>query len=233
VQTTEEKFRQILDELHSLANPDAIAGMERFGITPGQTFGIKIPELRRIARAHRKNHALALRLWAYDSRETRILAGMIDDPTQLTEDQMETWTASFDYWEICDQCCMNLFEKALFAYRKAVEYSRRSEEFFRRTGFVLMARLAVSDKKAADEAFEPFLPLIKAGASDERNLVKKAVNWALRQIGKRNRTLYTKCIDLAEEIALMESKSARWIAADALRELKSRPIRDRLGIRED
>ncbi len=222
------RFEDILSTLKSLSDPEAVKGMAGFGITPEKAFGIKIPVLRRLARDIGKDHDLALRLWDEEIRETRILASMIDKPQMVTEEQMEEWAKGFDYWEICDQCCMNLFEKTPFAYKKAIEWSGRAEEFVKRAGFVLMARLAVSDKKADDESFEGFLPVIKRESIDSRNFVKKAVNWALRQIGKRNRRLNTMAIETAKEIQNMDSKATRWIAQDAIKELTSKAVQNRL-----
>ncbi len=219
---------EIISELKSLANPDTLGFMAKYGITPERAYGVKIPELRRIAKSYRNDHELALALWNHNTRETRILATMVDDPNQLTEKQMESWAMEFDYWEICDQCCMNLFEKHSLAWQKAVEWSNHANEGKKRAAFVLMARLAVSDKKAADEKFEPFFPLIVRESTDERNLVKKAVNWALRQIGKRNIALNRQAIQVAEKTVTLDSKSARWIATDALRELKSPQVQKRL-----
>jgi len=219
---------KIVSELKSLANPDTLGFMAKYGITPDRAYGVKIPELRRIAKSYRNDHKLALALWDHNTRETRILASMVDDPKQLAEKQMESWAMEFDYWEICDQCCINLFEKHSLAWQKAIEWSNHANEGKKRAAFVLMARLAVSDKKAVDEKFEPFFPLIKREATDERNLVKKAVNWALRQIGKRNLSLNQKAITVAGEILDPDSKSARWIANDALRELKSEAVQRRL-----
>jgi len=219
---------EIVSKLKSLANPDNLGFMAKYGITSDRAYGVKIPDLRRIAKSYRNDHELALALWNHNTRETRILATMVDDPKQLTEKQMESWAKEFDYWEICDQCCMNLFEKHSLAWQKAIEWSTNPDEGKKRAAFVLMARLAVSDKKAADEKFEPFLPLIVRDSTDERNLVKKAVNWALRQIGKRNIALNRQAIQVAEKIVTPDSKSARWIATDALRELKSEAVRRRL-----
>jgi 3-methyladenine DNA glycosylase AlkD len=219
---------KIVSTLTSLANPDTLGFMAKYGITPDRAYGVKIPELRRIAKSYRNDHKLALALWNHNTRETRILATMVDDPKQLTEKQMESWAMEFDYWEICDQCCMNLFEKHSLAWQKAIEWSTNPDEGKKRAAFVLMARLAVSDKNAPDEKFEPFFPLIVRESIDERNLVKKAVNWALRQIGKRNLSLNQKAITVAREILNLDSKSARWIATDALRELKSPQVRKRL-----
>ncbi len=222
------EISEILEMLEGLSDPKAIEGMARFGISPRQTFGIKIPVLRKMAREIGRDHELAQALWSHDIRETRILASMIDEPKKVTANQMDHWTQDFDYWEICDQCCMNLFEKTEFAYEKAVEWSRDAREFVKRAGFVMMARLAVSDKKADDEVFKAFLPIIKRGAVDERNMVKKGVNWALRQVGKRNSWLNRLAIETADEIQKMDSKAAKWVASDALRELTSEAVQERL-----
>ncbi|MDY7018952.1 MAG: DNA alkylation repair protein [Chloroflexota bacterium] len=222
------QYNEILEKLKPLSNPEAIEFMAKYGITPEKTYGVSIPNLRRLARETGTNHELAQQLWASDIRETRILASMIDDPLIVTEEQMEKWVKDFDYWEICDQCCQNLFGKTKFAYQKAIEWSSSDKEFIKRTGFVLMARLAVGDKKADDEQFEKFLPIIKKEASDSRNYVKKAVNWALRQIGKRNLHLNKKAIETAKEIHKTDSKSAKWIASDAIRELVSEAVQERL-----
>jgi 3-methyladenine DNA glycosylase AlkD len=222
------EYDNILKKLKTLSNSKAVEGMAKYGITAKSTYGVSIPNLRKIAKETGVNHDLAQQLWASDIRETRILASMVDDLKMVTEEQMERWVKDFDYWEICDQCCMNLFEKARFAYQKCVEWSSREEEFVKRAGFVLMARLAVSDKKAKDRQFENFLPIIKREATDNRNFVKKAVNWALRQIGKRNLTLNRKAIETAREIQKTDSRSAKWIASDAIRELTSEAVQKRL-----
>jgi len=218
----------ILDKLKALSDPKAVEGMARYGINPENTYGVSIPNLRMIARETGKNHALAQELWASGIHEARILASMIDDPKMATEEQLESWVKNFDSWDVCDQCCINLFDKTGFAYRKAVEWSESDEEFVKRAGFVLMARLAVSDKKADDKQFEVFLPIIRREAPDNRNFVKKAVNWALRQIGKRDAALNRKAIQTAEEIQKMDSRSAKWIASDAIRELTSESVQKRL-----
>ena len=224
----DSNFNDIIEKLKSVSNPDAVGGMARFGIIPENTFGVSIPNLRKIAKETKKNHALAQQLWESGFRETMILASMIDEPEMVTEEQMEKWVLDFDYWEICDQCCMNLFEKTGFAYEKAIEWSLRDEQFVKRAGFVLMARLAVSDKKADDSRFEQFFPMMLREVDDERNFVKKAVNWALRQIGKRNLALNEKVIETAMEIQKIDSKSARWIASDAIRELSGEVVQKRL-----
>lgn len=222
------KYREVLIWLRERANPSALEGMARYGITPQQTFGVSIPNLRKLAKEIGTNHKLAQQLWRKNNRETRILASMIEDIEQVSEIQMEAWVRCFDYWEICDQCCMNVFEKTRWAYKKAKHWSRKSDEFVRRAGFVMMARLAVSDKMAEDKQFEPFFPLIIQYSTDERNYVKKAVNWALRQIGKRNVRLHRRAIQVAKEIQQIENPVARWIAADALRELNNPKTKQRL-----
>ena len=221
-------FNVVIEKLKSASNPDSVKGMARFGITPENTFGVSIPSLRKIAKETKKDHTLAQQFWDFGFRETMILASMIDEPDMVTQEQMEKWVLDFDYWEICDQCCMNLFEKTNFAYEKAVEWSSRTEEFVKRAGFVMMARLAVSDKKADDSKFEQFFPIVSREADDGRNFVKKAVNWALRQIGKRNLALNVKAIDVAKEMQKIDSKSARWIANDAIRELSGEAVQNRL-----
>ena len=218
----------ILDKLKTLADPKAVEGMARYGINPHNTYGVSIPNLRKIARETGENHALAQELWASGIHEARILAGMIDDPGMATEEQLENWVLDFDSWDVCDQCCMNFFQKTEFAYRKAIEWSERDKEFVKRAGFAMMACLAVSDKKADDDLFDTFFPIIKREASDNRNYVKKAVNWALRQIGKRNINLNKKAILIAGEIQKMDSRSAKWIASDAIRELTGESVQKRL-----
>ena len=221
-------YSEIIAKLKSLSNPKAVEGMAKYGITPEYTYGVSLPNLRKIARETCKNHELALELWNTNTRETRILASMVDEPKMVTEQQIEDWVKKFNYWEICDQCCMNLFEKTEFVYQKAIEWSSREEKFIKRAGFVLMARLAVSNKKADDAEFEEFFFIIKRESIDSRNYVKKAVNWALRQIGKRNIALNQEAIRISQEIQKIDSKISRWIASDALRELTSDAIQKRL-----
>ena len=221
-------YKKIIQTITSLHNPEAVKGMARFGINPKNTYGVSIPHLRTMAKHTGKNHQLALKLWSSGIHEARILACLIDDPTEVTEGQMEKWVKDFDSWDICDQCCSNLFDKTNFSYMKAIEWAQRDKEFEKRAGFVMMAVLAVHDKKAQDKAFMQFFPLILREAEDERNFVKKAANWALRQIGKRNHALNKKAIATANKIQRIDSKSARWIASDALRELTSEAVKKRL-----
>ncbi len=219
---------EVLQRLRSQADPKAAEGMARFGINTENALGVSIPQIRSIAKDVGKDHSLAQELWHSGIHEARILACMVEDPDQLTQDQMESWVKEFDSWDLCDQCCMNLFDRSPYAYQKALEWSGRKEEFVKRAGFALMASLAIHDKRANDGEFEQFLPLIKRESIDERNFVRKAVNWGLRQIGKRNAALNVKAIATAEAIRKVDSPSARWIAADALRELKSERVQTRL-----
>lgn len=222
------KYEEIMRRLKSLSDPSAVAGMKRFGISADNTYGISIPNLRKISKEVGRDHQLAEQLWVSGIHEARILACMIDDARMVTEGQMEGWAKGFDSWDVCDQCCGNLFDKTKFAYQKAKEWSTRKEEFVKRAGFVLMAELAVHGKKTADEEFLNFLPIIKRESVDDRNFVKKAVNWALRQIGKRNKNLNAKAIETAKEILKIDSRSSKWIAFDAVRELTNDAVKKRL-----
>jgi 3-methyladenine DNA glycosylase AlkD len=212
-------YEEVIEKLNALANPANVAGMARYGISPEGTLGVPMPALRRMAKEIGRRRDLAHRLWRSGIHEARILATLIDDPKQVTEGQMERWALDLDSWDVCDQLCSNLFSQSALAYEKADAWSGRSETFVKRAGFVLMACLAVHDKTAGDEPFCAFLPFIVREAGDERNFVKKAVNWALRQIGKRNPALNRLAMETAQEIRKRDSRSARWIAADALREL--------------
>jgi len=212
--------KQIINHLKKNSNPKDKAGMARFGIDVKYALGVKIPVLRSLAKKLGKNHKLAEELWRTKIHEVRILASMIDEPDKVVEKQTEEWVRGFNSWDLCDQTCMNLFDKVSIAWEKAVEWTSRKEEFVRRAGFALMACLAWHDKKAQDKDFLKFFPLIKKHSVDERNFVKKAVNWALRQIGKRNKNLKKYALKIAEEILKIDSKTARWIANDAIRELE-------------
>jgi 3-methyladenine DNA glycosylase AlkD len=219
---------QVVERLKSLGDPSAVKGMARFGIQSSNSFGVSVPELRTLAREIGRDHSLALELWETGLHDARLLATMVDDPRQVTIDQMDGWVRDFDSWDVVDGSCGNLFDETSFAVAKAREWCKRQEEFVKRAGFVLMAELAVHDKQAKDKLFLDFLPLIAAGASDKRNFVKKAVNWALRQIGKRNLKLNRAAVATALKIQKMEPAAAKWIASDALRELKSPQVLRRL-----
>ncbi len=222
-------LEEIICRFRELGNPQAIEGMSRFGIDTSKAYGVKVPELRRLGKQIGRNHGLALQLWDEGSREARILAGLVADPQKMDEDLLERWVADFSDWEVCDQTCMNLFDKTPFAVRKCFDWSKRKQEFVKRAGFALIARLAWTAKDLTNPQIELFFVPIKEQAVDGRNGVRKAVNWALRQIGKRNRVLNLKAIAVAEEISRFDSKAARWIASDALRELRSEAVQKRLA----
>ncbi len=222
------KASQLVSHLKHKGNPRNLESMAKFGINTRRAVGVSIPHLRALAKNIGAHHHLASDLWNSQIHEARILAAYIDDPLKVTERQMEDWVDDFDSWDLCDQVCSNLFDRTEFAHRKAVEWSHRKEEYIKRAGYALMACLAVHDKRANAAAFEKFFPLIMRGATDERNYVKKAVNWALRQIGKRSMRLNREAIEVAKRISGMDSSSAKWVAADALRELESEKIQKRI-----
>jgi 3-methyladenine DNA glycosylase AlkD len=222
------RLEEILQKLKSFSKPENIAGMARFGINPKNTYGVSIPDVREIAKEIYKDHKLAQELWDTGIHEAKILASMIDVPEMVTEKQMDSWVKDFDSWDVCDQVCMNLFDKTKFVEKKVIEWSSNESEFIKRAGFTLMATSAVHAKDKWDDFFLEFLPIIKRESTDERNYVKKAVNWALRQIGKRNIKLNKASIITSKEIQKIDSKSAKWIASDALRELNSDAVQKRL-----
>ena len=226
-------LQEILDSLQALAKLERKEGMARYGIRVSKALGVSIPKLRALAKRIGKDHALAQQLWDSGLHEARILASMVDDPALITESQMETWVHTFDSWDITDQCINNLFRKTPYAFPKAVEWSQKEEEFVKRAGFVMIAALAVHAKDAENQAFETFFPLIEREAPDNRNFVKKAVNWALRQIGKRNLALNQKAIEVAKRVQQQDSPGAKWIASDALRELTSKKVQARLQSRKE
>ena len=223
-----DRVPEVLTQLEALADPTRLAGMARYGISTTHALGVSMPELRRMARRMGNDHDRALALWATGVHEARILASMTDDVERVTPSQMDAWTRDFDSWDLCDQVCGNLFDRTAHAFRKAKAWSGHGREFVRRAAFATVAGAAVHRKDVGDEPFEAFLPVIVTTATDERNYVKKAVNWALRQIGKRNPRLNRKAIATAREISRLDSRAARWIAADALRELTSPAVQDRL-----
>ena len=222
------KVETILALLKQKARPDQLEGMARYGMSISCRLGVSIPDLRGMAKSLGKNHQLAIELWQSGFAEAKILAAMIDEIELVTEEQLDNWVTGFDSWDVCDQVCMNLFEKSPFAWKKIREWSQRNEEYVKRAAYALLACLAWHDKKAADEKFVNVFPVLKSGSIDERNFVKKAVNWALRNIGKRNKNLNKAAIDLAKGIGELDSKPAKWIASDAIKELESEPVQRRL-----
>jgi len=223
-----DSVKDVLDKLQSKARPEQLKGMAKYGMTVEQRLGVSVPDMRKLAKEIGRDHKLALDLWRTGIAEARIVAALVGDPAKLTEEQMEDWVKDINSWDVCDQVCMNLFEKNQLAWKKIIDWSEREEEFVKRVAFSLIACLAWHDKKASDEKFIELLPVIIRGTTDERNFVKKAVNWALRNIGKRNLNLNRVAINAAKEIQRLDSKAARWIAADAIRELESDAIQSRL-----
>lgn len=212
---------EIISQMRALSSPKDIAGQERFGIrTSAKRFGLAMPVLREIGRAYRRDHALALELWASGIHDARLLAAIIDDPKQVTPAQMERWVRDSDNWALTDALGFGLFDRTEFAEAKAHAWGARQAEFVKRAGFALMAGMAVHRKELPDAVFREFLPDIAREATDDRNFVRKAVNWALRGIGKRNPALRKAAVAEAKKIQRIDSPAARWIASDALRELQ-------------
>jgi len=222
-------YSEIIEQLKSLRNPENIEGMVRFGISAKNTLGVPIPVLRKMAKEIRKDHAMALKLWGSGIHEARLLAAFIADPKKITEKEMDEWVGDFDSWDVCDQVCGNVFDKTKYVKKKIVAWTKDKREFVRRAGFVLMAAAAVHLKNWKDEEFIEYFPLLKKYATDERNYVKKAINWALRQIGKRNLKLNEEALILAQRIGKIDLKSAKWIAKDAIRELTHPKVLKRIA----
>ena len=219
---------EVLKKLKEKARPDQLEGMARYGMVAEKRLGVSVPDMRKIAKEVGKDHRLALELWKTGIAEARIVAAMVDEPEKVTEEQMEDWVKDINSWDICDQVCMNLFEKTPLVRKKILDWSQREEEFVKRTAFALIACLAWHDKEAEDKEFIELLPVIKREAIDDRNFVKKAVNWALRHIGKRNLNLNKAAIKTAKEIQQIDSKAARWIASNAIKELEGEAVQKRL-----
>ena len=225
----EETVNEIIFQLEELRDTKNISGMEHYGIvTKGNAFGVPATDLNRIAKKYKYNQKLAEALWETGFHEAKKLAALIADKKEFSPELMDKWTSEFYSWDICDNACSHIFRDLPFAYDKVFEYAASDEEYIRRTAFSLIAALTVSGKKSPDEKFLPYLPLIEHYAGDDRNFVKKAVNWALRQIGKKSKGLYPHALALAEKLASSENKSAAWIGKDAVKELKSEKIKARI-----
>ena len=224
-------YDEVIMQLKKTGDPKNIEGMGRFGIKTENNLGNSVTTLRNYAKKIGKDHNLAVKLWESGIRDARMVAACIEDPKTVSEDQIDIWVMDFDSWDICDHCCGHLFDKTPFAYKKAKEWTQRTGEFQKRAGFSLMAWLAIHDKKVDDKNFKEFLTIIKKESTDKRNYVKKAVNWALRNIGKRNITMNKKAIQIAREIQKIDSKSAKWIASDAIRELTSEKVHKKVSIK--
>ena len=219
---------EILNQLEALGSAENLAGMARYGINTARSFGVKNADLKALSRTHRGNQTLARDLWASGYRDARILATYIADPKAFTPKQMDAWVAELDSWDVCDATANQLFRRSPHALNRALVWSDAEPEFTRRAGFALIAGLALHSSPLPDDAYEPFLDRIRATATDRRHMVNKAVNWALRQIGKRNPALNARAIAVAEDLAALQDPIARWIAADALKELRSAAVQERL-----
>ena len=228
MENAKSKANEIINELKKHSNPEAVKGMAKFGMTNNKRLGVSVPVMRKIAKDTGKDHNLALSLWKEGYPETRIVAALVGEPDKLTEAQMEDWVKDFDSWDVCDQVCMNLFDRTPLAWKKVIDWSKRDEEFVKRAAYALIACLAWHDKEADDKRFIEQFSVIIDGSTDNRNFVKKAVSWALRHIGKRNIGLNKEAIKCAKEIKKKDSKGSQWVAKDVLRELESENIQLRL-----
>ncbi len=215
---------EVLRKLKAKARPDQVGGMARYGMVAERRLGVSVPDMRKIARETGKDHKLALKLWKTGIPEARIVAAIVAEPDRLTETQMDEWVKGINSWDVCDQVCMNLFEKTALAWKKILDWSQREEEFVKRAAFALIACLAWHNKEAEDERFIELFPVIQRGATDDRKSVNKAVSWALRNIGKRNLNLNKAAIKAAKEIRRIDLKAARWVASDAIKELESEAV---------
>lgn len=215
----------IIKELEQLANPEkVIFKQKKFGVISENALGIYHKDLKEIAKRIGKNNALAEALFDTNIYEARLLCSKLFKPKDLTEDLMEKWVVTFENWEICDSFSMGVFAKSALAIPKILEWSTRSREFEKRASFATIAAYCMADKKADNAVFEQFFPLIHQAADDDRIYVKKAVNWALRNIGKRNIDLNKRAIEEAHKIEALAHKSAKWIARDALIALQKEVI---------
>lgn len=229
-----EKYaEELIQELRSAGTTSNLSGMARYGIDTTHAFGTGMPVVRAMAKRCKKQHELSLVLWESGWHEARILAALIADPAKLTREQMDRWVLACNSWDLTDQCCMNLFWASPFALEAMHDWATREEEFVKRAAFATLASLALHGKKLRDQDFIALLPLIEMGATDERNFVKKSVNWALRQIGKRSLTLHGAAVTTAERLLESNSRSARWIARDALRELHNEVTIGRIRAKEE
>lgn len=220
---------EVLTRLRALESPADRDGMRRFGINVDNALGIGVTALRGLGRDLPRDHRLAAALWDSDIHEARILASIVDRPELVSRTQMERWVRAFDSWDLCDQVCQNLFWATPFAHEKTVAWGERRAEFVKRAAFALMAAAAVKDRDASSRRFLGYLPIIDREAADERNYVKRAVSWALRQIGKREPRLHRAALATARNLAERPERGARWVGRDALRELDGDAVRRRLG----
>ena len=222
------EYEEIIKKFESLRNEENIRGQERFGIKSSKSYGIRMPEIRKIAKEVGHNHNIAVQLWNQGYHESKILAFMVEEKDKFTEEQLDSWIKDFDSWDVVDQACINFLRHVDFAINKIPEWAESDEEFIKRTAFSLIAVLAVHEKEESDDYFRKYYPLIKDASCDNRNFVKKSVNWAIRQIGKRNLVLNREAIDLSNEILENNCKASRWIGKNALKELQSEKVQSKL-----
>ena len=230
---TKDGFKQVLKELKSKAKPQNVAGMKKYRMDGEKRLGISIPELRKMAKRIDINHQLALKLWETEIPEAMILASMTASTEEITAGQLETWVKDLHSWDVCDQLCMNLLRNLDFITDKVYEWVNRDEEFVKRCAYAAIAELARHKKDADDDFFIQFFPLIKNGSTDERNFVKKAVSWALRNIGKRNQRLNKKASALAKELGELDSQAASWISKDVIKKLTREKVQQRLKLKQN
>lgn len=224
--------REVIAHLESISDRSRLEGMSRYGIEVEHAIGVSMPEMRAYAKTIGRDHQLAMDLWDSGVHEARIMASLLADPELLTEEEMERWVRDLDSWDLCDQCCSNLFRRSPHAFRKALEWSGREEEFQKRAGFATMAALAVHGKGMSERDLQLLLEAVVRESHDDRNFVRKAVNWALRQVGKRDLVSNAMAIAAAERILAKGDRTSRWVAYDALRELRSEAVRERLKNRQ-
>ncbi|HEX2749770.1 MAG TPA: DNA alkylation repair protein [Verrucomicrobiales bacterium] len=228
----EERVRSLMAELKRLGSEKRRGEMAaRYGIVTDDAFGVAMGDMQKMAKRAGRDHALAAALWETGNYEARMLAALVDEPAEVTAAQMDQWCADFDNWAICDTVCFQLFDRTPHAFSKVEKWSRSKVEFVRRGAFALLASLALHDKKAAPAVFAPFLSMIEAAATDDRNFVKKAVNWALRSIGGRNAGLHQAALAVAERLAASTDRCARWVGSDAVRQLSRAVVLKRLAKR--
>lgn len=224
----DRRCEETVQALRGMGREENLRGMARYGINTASAFGVPMPRIREFAKRLGKDHGLALQLWRTGFHEAMILAALIADPRRLERSTAEEWASNLDSWDVCDQLCSCLLDRTPYATELIESWTRRDDEYVKRAGFVIMAALAVHDKRAPDSLFLGFLPRIVEGAADEKNFVRKAVNWALRQIGKRNLALNREAVRTAHEVAKLGGRSASWVAKDALRELTDERTLQRL-----
>ena len=229
---TQGDVARALAELKKKASKKTKDGMARYAIPSDKAFGVPVGTIRAIGKKLGKSHELALALWKSGHYEARMLATFVDEPERVTPAQMDRWCRDFDNWAICDTACFCLFDRTPYAFKKVTEWAKSKDEFVKRAAFALLASLTVHDKTAKDAAFVRLLPLVERAALDERNFVKKSVNWALRSLGKRSPELNRKSVQLAERLATRAEPAPRWVGKDALRELKSASVARRLAARK-